>query len=129
MIQFSQTQGNVLVLRAGGTISGQDIDAAVTDVESMLADYEEIGVVADMTDLKAMTAQAVAKDFAAEFKFLGDWKRFPKIAVVADNDWLEGLAHAVGAILPQIEVKTFAPDDSEAALAFASSVRSDRIRA
>lgn len=127
MLEFSRTESNVALVRVSGQITGADIERVVADVESLLAEYQEIGVVADMTGMEGMTAEAVAKDFAAQLKFLGDWKRFPKVAVIAEPGWFEGLAKTMGSILPQIEVKTYAPGEEEAALAFASTVRPDRI--
>jgi hypothetical protein len=127
MLEFSQERGNVAVVTAKGQVTGEDVDRIVAFTETMLAEYQEIGVVGDMTGLESMTAEAVAKDFASQFKFLGDWKRFPKIAMISEPGWLEGLAKTVGAILPQIEVRTFTPAQREEALAFASSVRAERV--
>lgn len=129
MLNIVPTRDNVMIVKASGKVTGEDVDRIVTDTETKLAQFEEIGVVADMTELEGMTAEAVAKDFASQFKFLGDWKRFPKVAVVAEPGWLAGLSRTMGAVLPQIEVRTFAPDEGEQALAFASEVRPDRIRA
>ena len=128
MLEFSRERDNVAVVKASGQITGADIDRIVADTESMLAEYEEIGLVADMTGLESMTAEAVAKDFASQFKFLGDWKRFPKAAVIAEPGWFEGLTKTIGAILPQVEVRTFAPEERDDALAFASSVAAVRIK-
>ncbi|WMT88596.1 STAS/SEC14 domain-containing protein [Pelagibacterium sp. 26DY04] len=128
MLEFSQVRGNVALVKASGQITGDDIDRIVADTESLLSEYEEIGLIADMTGLESMTAEAIAKDFASQFKFLGDWKRFPKAAVIAEPGWFEGLARTMGAILPQIEVRTFAPEEREQALEFASGVKADRIK-
>ncbi len=129
MIEFSEVQDNVLIIRSRGTITSEQVDAAVADAESMLAQYEQIGVVADLTEMKGMTPEAVAHDIAGEFKFLGDWKRFPKIAVVADSEIVSALAGTVGRMLPKIEVQTFAPKHKDKALDFASSVGTAPIRA
>ncbi len=129
MLEIKPTRDNVMVVKAAGKITGGDVERIVADTETKLAEFEEVGVVADMTELEGMTAEALAKDLASQLKFLGDWKRFPKVAVVAERGWFEGLSRTMGAMLPQIEVQTFAPDESEKALAFASSVRPDRIRA
>lgn len=129
MLDIVPTRDNVMVVRAAGKLTGEDVERIVADTEIKLAEFEEIGVVADVTDMEGMTAEAVARDLASQFKFLGDWKRFPKVAVVAEPGWFEGLSRAMGAMLPQIEVRTFAPDQGEQALAFASTVRPDRIGA
>lgn len=129
MIEFSETRDNVVIARVGGKVTAEDVDAVVDEAESKLSVYEQIGVVADLTDMESMTPEAVARDFAAQFKFLGSWKRFPKVAVIAEPGVLKGLSESMGAILPQIEVRTFSPSESEGALAFASSVESGHIHA
>jgi hypothetical protein len=61
------------------------------------------------------------KDIAAELKYLGDWHRFPRLAVLASGGFVKSAAEVVGKLLPQIQVRTFEPAELEKAVDFARS--------
>lgn len=129
MHEFLDIPGNVLAMKFTGTVTGDDVDAAVAAANSKLAQFEAIGVLADLQDMEGMTPEAVIKDIVSQFKLLGEWQRFPKMALVADNKALEAAAKAAGAILSQIEVRTFTRQTADEALDFASSVPEEKIHA
>jgi hypothetical protein len=114
---------HVLVFRAHGTVRKEDIDEFDRRIQEKLAEHERIGVVADIEEMEGMTVGAVMKDILAELKYLGDWHRFPRVAVVASGGFLKSTAEAVGKLLPQVEVQTFEPEEFERAVDFAGSFR------
>lgn len=127
MIELAEAAPNVLVMTVKDKLTGGDIDTVVAKLKAMLAEFEKIGMVADLTDMEGMTAMAVVKDMAAEFRFIGQWSRFPKVAMIADRGWLEKLATTAGAVLPQVEMKTFGPGQREQAIAFVGTVECRKI--
>lgn len=129
MHEFLDIPGNVLAVKFSGTVDGADVDASVAAANSKLAQYESIGVLADLDDMNGMTPEAVIKDIMAELKLLGEWQRFPKMALVAETKALEAAARAAGSILSQVEVRTFTRNQAAQALDFASSVPEEKIHA
>lgn len=112
---------HVLLFQPRGTLQRDDIREFDRQIQAKLAHHERIGVVANVEDLQGMTFGAVMQDIAAELKYLGDWDRFPRMALVASRGFLKSAAETVGKILPRIEVRTFEPAEIEQAVAFAAS--------
>lgn len=122
MIAFEASADHVLATRAEGKLTREDIKAFVAELDARLARHERIGVVTDVTGLDGMTLAGVAEDLRAEVKYLGEWHRFPKVALIADEGMMKGLAETVGRFLPQVEVRVFPSAEREAAFAFAGEV-------
>ena len=127
MIELTEAAPNILVMTVKDKLTGGDIDAVVAKLKAMLAEFEKIGMVADLTEMDGMTAMAIIKDMAAEFRFIGQWSRFPKVAMIADPGWMEKLAATADAVLPQVELKTFAPGQREQAIAFVGTVECRKV--
>src|SRR5688572_2641376 len=111
----------VLVFDARGTLQKNDIERFDQQIQDKLARYERIGVIANVEELKGMTIGAVMKDIAAELKYLGDWHRFPRLAVLASGGFVKSAAEMVGKLLPQVQVRTFEPGALENAVEFAGA--------
>jgi hypothetical protein len=116
-----QIPDHVLVFDARGTLQKSDIERFDHQVQEKLARYERIGLVANVEELEGMTVGAVMKDIAAELKYLGDWHRFPRLAVLASGGFVKSAAEIVGKFLPQIQVRTFEPGQLEGAVEFAGA--------
>lgn len=106
--------------RHGSVASERRLFAA--EIESKLARNERIGVFADLTGFEDMTVDAAAKDFRYNLSRIGAWKRFPREAVVTDKQWMRILIKVVDPMLPQIEARSFAPSEKDAAMAWASDL-------
>ena len=112
---------HVLVFDARGTLEKSDIDRFDRQIQEKLARYERIGVIANVEQLEGMTVGAVMKDIVAELKYLGDWHRFPRLAVLASGGFVKSAAEVVGKFLPQVQVRTFEPGELESAIEFAGA--------
>lgn len=120
MITFEPAADHILAARAEGRLTRDDIQSFVQELDDKLAHHEKIGIVTDVTRLDGMTFAAVAEDFRAEMKYLGKWDRFPNMAMIATDGFLKSVAETFGAVLPQIELRVFAPHEREQAFAFAA---------
>ena len=116
-----QIPDHVLVFDARGTLEKSDIERFDRQIQEKLARYERIGLVSNVEQLEGMTAGAVMKDIAAELKYLGDWHRFPKVAVLASGGFVKSATEIFGKFLPQVQLRTFEPNEFDQAVAFASS--------
>ena len=110
---------HIIVARAAGKLTKEDIQSFVREVDAKLARHEKIGIVTDVTELDGMTLSGMVEDFRAELKYLGRWHRFPKLAVIASAGFIKGAALTFGKIFPQVEVRAFEPGEREQAIAFA----------
>ena len=112
---------HVLVFDARGTLEKSDIERFDRQIQEKLARYERIGVIANVEQLEGMTVGAVMKDIVAELKYLGDWHRFPRLAVLASGGFVKSAAEIVAKFLPQVQLRTFEPGELESAITFAGA--------
>lgn len=125
MITFEAAPDHVLATRAQGRLTQDDISALVTEIDARFARHEKIGVVTDITGLEGMTLDAIFEDLRAEWKYLGDWDRFPKVALIADKGFLKSVASTVDKLIPQVDVAVFPSTERDKAFAFAALAGSE----
>jgi hypothetical protein len=122
MIEILPAPDHVVALRIAGTIGGEDVDRVVQMIEARLKSHPKLGVYVDIVELDDITADAASKDLRYGLAMIGEWHRFPREAVVTNKQWVRALASLAARLVPQVEVRAFAPDEREQALAWASAV-------
>ncbi|MCD7060850.1 STAS/SEC14 domain-containing protein [Pelagibacterium xiamenense] len=113
---------NVIVVSLEGKLEAAEVERLTSRAEAMLARFEEVGMLVDASGLKGVSADALARDITWEIKHIRDWERFKKIALITENGFLAGVTRAMGALMPQIEVRAFENDERVQALEFVSGV-------
>ncbi len=122
MIEILAAPAHVVAVKLSGTISGQDYDLAVAEVDAKLDDHDRIGVLVDLTDFKDMTVEASARDARYALKHLWELKRFPREAVITNKEWIRALARIASPIVPHVEVRTFEPGEQALAMSWVSDI-------
>ena len=120
MIEFDAAPDHVVALRFEGTLTGDDFDRVKEEIDDRLARHRRIALVADLTAFSGPSLEALAKDFRYNLAMLGHWDRFPREAVITDSAWIRTAVAAFDPIIPQVEVKAFAPAERQAAFAWAA---------
>lgn len=120
MIELLDASDNVVALRATGTLTADDYDRIIAQVDDKLASHEKIGLVAEMIDFHGLTGEALWKDFQYNAKRIGEWSRFPRCALVTDAPWLKALAAFWSPLIPGVEMKSFEPGQTADAIAWAA---------
>ena len=116
MIEILDAPANVVALKATGTLSESDYDAAIAEIESRLSNYRKIGMLADMTGFTDVTPGAMARDVRYSLSKLGELNRFPRCAVVSDKLWVKAMAAMWSPLLPGVEIRAFEPTEAAAAM-------------
>ena len=111
---------HVLVFTAPEKMARADIRSFVQQMEEKLSRHDRIGVVADVTRLESMTPGAFIEDLRAEVQYLGQWDRFPNLALVATDGFLKSMAETISGVLPNIDLRVFAPSRMDEAIEFAA---------
>ena len=124
MIEILSAPDHVVALRMAGTVNAADFDRVVDAVEAKLKGHRKIGIYADIADLDDITAEAASKDIRYSLSKFDQWERFPREAVITDKQWVRALASVADALVPQVELRTFAPEEREQALAWVSAAPS-----
>jgi hypothetical protein len=122
MLEILPAPDHLVALHISGTLTAEDFDRAVAAIESKLERHERINVFVDMIGFEDMIAEAVAKDVWYGLGKIGQWKRFPREAIVTDKQWVRTLIRIVNPLLPQVEARCFAPSERDAALTWASEL-------
>ncbi len=122
MITFLPAPDHVVAIKLSGTIAPADIASVAADLEDRLARHEKVSILADLTAFDDMTLAAAWKDARYGFGKLWELKRFPKEAIVVEEGWLGRSARLFAPIIPFVEIRTFAPAEREAALAWAADI-------
>jgi hypothetical protein len=123
MIEFLPAPDHVFAVKLVGTLTPEDVDKSVREIEAKLQKHERLGVFADLTEFHDVTAEALIKDFKYSFGKFGEWKRFPREAIVTDKKWIRALYTLLDPLLPQIEIRGFEPAERDQALAWASEIK------
>lgn len=122
MLQVLEAPDHVLAYRLSGKLDAADYDRIIATVEAKLAAHERIGVFADMTGFESMTAEALMKDLRYNLTKLGQWSRFPRMAVVTEEPWLKAWIHILDPIFPQFEARVFKPGEDAEAIRWAGDL-------
>src|ERR1700747_791282 len=125
MIEILDAPDHVVAVRLAGRLSGADMDDLTTAVEAKLARHPRIGIVADLTPLTGLTLEALAKDIRYNISKLGDWKRFPREAVITESSWVQAAISALDPLVPHVEVRAFGPAERASAVAWAADFAHD----
>lgn len=119
MLEVLPSPDHVVAFRTSGHVDANDIERAIEAVEAALARQDRISIFAEI-EIAGMSPSAFARDVGYGLGKLRELHRFPRAAVVTNQEWVRWIAQIEGAIFPQIEVKIFTPAQRDEALAWAS---------
>lgn len=119
MIEILPAADHVAAFRLSGTLIEEDLDAIIADVEARLSRHDKVGVVADLTAFHDIGLRATIKDLRYSFGKILEWRRFPREAIITDRNWIRTAIAVLNPFIPFVMVKIFAPDEAEAAFAWA----------
>lgn len=122
MLEILAAPDHVAAYRLSGTLTVDDYDSLIADIEARLARHEKIGVLADLTGFHDITLRAGARDLRYGFSKLFELRRFPREAVISDKGWIETLVAIANPIVPFVEIRCFKPIEYEAALIWVSEI-------
>ena len=119
MLEFLPSPGpDVAAIRVGGKITAADIEKAWASIDAALDEAERIGLYIEIVDLGGFTLEALVKDIGMGLKQIGKLKRFPRVAVVTDTEWIRTVAGIESKLLPGVEVRAFPTEEDGAAVAW-----------
>ena len=123
MIEQLTAPDHVVALKVSGTLTGGDYDKVIADVEGRLARHERIGVLLDLVEFRDFTLEAGLKDIRYDLSKLFELRRFPREAIITDKRWMRAAAQIADPLLPHVEIRAFAPEERDAAMAWVSAVQ------
>lgn len=115
MLEVLPSPGAVAAFKVAGTLSGADYDRIIAEVETKLSLHQRIGVLMDLAEFEDITLEAAWKDIRYDLSKLSQLKRFPRLAVISDKQWMR-IAAAFADAFPFLEVRHFSTAEASAAL-------------
>ena len=119
MIEILPAPSHVAAFHFQGTLTAEDYDRCIAEIEARLAAQERIGIFSDLTGMTGITAEAMGKDLRFALGKVGEFHRFARAAIVTERDWLARVTQFGALFFPHTEIRTFEPGQSDAALAWA----------
>lgn len=109
MLDILPSPDHVAAYKISGTLTGDDFDRLVADLEAKLSRQERIGVLVDLTEFKDLTLEAGAKDMRYGLSKMLQLRRFPREAVITDKEWVRALVRIADPLVPFVEIRCFDP--------------------
>ena len=102
MIKMLESPDYVTALKVSGTLTAEDYDRIVADVEAKLDRHDRLGVLLDLVDFKDLSPEAAAKDIRYSLSKIWELKRFPREAIVTDKAWIRALSRIASPLVPHV---------------------------
>ncbi|MFT4744043.1 MAG: hypothetical protein ACI91Z_002023 [Yoonia sp.] len=101
-----------------GKITGPEMASGLTELLALSEGFEKGVMLYRIEGFKWPTFNAVMAEAIRIPKLFGLLKRFGKIAVISDKAWVRWAAAIEGAVIPKMKIKTFKPEQADAAEAW-----------
>ena len=118
MIEVIATAGDVIAICVSGKIAGHDLDAIMDRLDAALAEHEKVHVFVETRGIEGIELSGLPAYMRRAMPLFGKLDRFGRVAVVADQAWVRFGTRLESAILPNINYRTYMPDERDEALAW-----------
>lgn len=106
--------------RLTGTLTREDYDRCIADVEARLQRHARIGIYCELDGFTGLTLPALGRDLEYGLKNFGRYHRFARAAIVTTPGFVATMSSMAGRLLPRTQVRVFPPDERVLALGWAT---------
>ena len=118
MLEFFASPDDVIALKIGGSIKGEELDSIMDRLDALMERNEKVHVFVETQAVEGMELSSLPHYFARAFPLFGKLGRFGRVAVVADQAWIRVGTRIESAVLPFITYRVFEPAERDRALRF-----------
>lgn len=118
MFRITRTAPDRLDIEFGGRIDSERMRALLDELDRASAGIERGRMLYRIHDFEWPTAGAIGVELTRMPALFGLVRRFDRVAVLADESWIRTWSRFEGALVPDLEIKAFAPGDEAAAEAW-----------
>ncbi|PHR14267.1 MAG: hypothetical protein COA41_17815 [Sphingopyxis sp.] len=119
MLKITPTDDSLIVIILSGEITGQDVDRVYDLMIEKLNSGGKTSLYLELQGHFDMEGAALWRDTARAPDILGKLKQFDRIAFVASQRWMRGIAKVEGALLSLTKIEMEVYDEGEADYALA----------
>lgn len=121
MLDIYIKEPNMIGLTIDGKIDSATMEKGLTDLVELSKDVENGTLFYKISNFEMPTLAALGVEFTKLPALFSMIRKYRKCAVLTDQNWIAKASVIEGALIPGLTIKTFAPDQEEAALAFLKS--------
>jgi hypothetical protein len=121
MLEFIDTNDDVLALKISGRITGEDLDHIMDRLDAAMEKHEKVHIFVQTQSISSLEIAALPTYTARAFPLFGKLSRFGRVAVVSDQAWIRAGTRIESAMLPFISYRVFEPNERDGALAWVTS--------
>ena len=118
MHEFIDSPDDVIALKVTGTITGDDLDAIMERLDTVLATGGKVHVFVETQGIAGLQLGALPDYMRRAMPLFGQLGRFGRVAVVADQAWIRAGSRIESALLPGISYMVAGPEGRDEALAW-----------
>lgn len=116
-LEFSEVKNNIVFVKASGTLTDEDYQQFVPQMEKLMQQFGRLRMVFEMENFHGWDLHSAWDELKFEIKHMKDLKR---VAVVGDRQW-EKWASKLSGIFTGTEVRYFYHDQADEAKAWIES--------
>lgn len=120
MIDYLPAPADVIALRASGKLQHQELQDLVDRFTQALADRPLTHVFVEVTQFDGVELDGMTDHLARTTPLLRELRKFGRIAIVADQQWIRQLSRLESALLPNVSYEVYEPQDRERAWRWAT---------
>ena len=115
MLQIEKIGNQHLNITLSGRLNKEQMNQARDDLMAKSRGVEHGTMLYDIVDFKLPEPRAIVAEAMRMPSLLGLIRRFDRVAVLADQSWLQKISELEGMLIPGLELKAFSRADRTAA--------------
>ncbi|WP_339898394.1 STAS/SEC14 domain-containing protein [uncultured Gilvimarinus sp.] len=115
MLQIEKIGNQHLNITLSGRLNKEQMNQALDDLMAKSRGVEHGTMLYDIVDFKLPEPRAIVAEAMRMPSLLGLIRRFDRVAVLADQSWLQKISELEGMLIPGLELKAFSRADRTAA--------------
>lgn len=122
MLEILPSPSHLAAYRFTGTLTADDYDRCIVDLETRLQQFARIGIYCDLGGFTGITPAAMARDLRYTLGKVGQFDRFARGAIVTDRHWLAAATDLAARLFPHTHIRSFGEKDAALAMDWAGAV-------
>ena len=119
MFEILPSPSHLAAYRFTGTLTAEDYQRCIADLESRLRRHARISIYCDLRDFSGITPAAIAHDLRYTLGKIGQFGRFARGAIVTDRHWLATVTDLAARLFSHSDIRSFDEDQATQAMAWA----------
>lgn len=118
MFNVTSEHDNILTIDVSGKVDADEMSQGLAALMQAAEGIEHGGMLMRLADIEMPTLGAIRVEMAQFGRLIGLIRRFDKIALLANQGWVQQVAMAEVALIPGLSIRTFEPGEQAEAIAY-----------